>query len=118
MTFELDGWRELVDTRLIPFAIKLGIALAIIVIGRWVARGMITDLLAEKELFTLQPGQLSQQHNLLTTTTWYKLLERSESRDLDDDQKKILKDNSYSYWLNLQKKAHDVLRLIPGLEFE
>jgi parvulin-like peptidyl-prolyl isomerase len=84
----------------------------------WVARGMITDLLAEKELFTLQPGQLSQQHNLLTTTTWYKLLERSDSRELDDDQKKILKDNAYRYWLNLQKKAHDVLRLIPGLEFE
>jgi parvulin-like peptidyl-prolyl isomerase len=84
----------------------------------WVARGMITDLLAERELFTLQPGQLSAQHNLITTTTWYKVLERSDSRDLDDDQKKVIKDNSYPYWLNQQKKAHDVLRLIPGLEFE
>ena len=84
----------------------------------WIARGMITDLLAEKELFTIPAGQLSQQHNLLTTTTWYKVIEKSDSRDLDDDQKKLIKDNAYMYWLNQQKKAHDVLRLIPGLEFE
>jgi parvulin-like peptidyl-prolyl isomerase len=84
----------------------------------WIARGMITDLLAENELFTIPAGQLSQQHNLLTTTTWYKVIEKSDSRDLDDDQKKIIKDNGYQYWLNGQKKAHDVLRLIPGLEFE
>ena len=37
---------------------------------------------------------------------------------LSDDQKKKIKDNAYAYWLNQQKKAHDVLRLIPGLEFE
>jgi parvulin-like peptidyl-prolyl isomerase len=84
----------------------------------WVAHGMITDLLAEKEIFTIPAGQVSEQHNLLTTTTWYKVLEKSDSRELDDDQKKIIKDNSYPYWLNQQKKAHDVLRLIPGLEFE
>jgi parvulin-like peptidyl-prolyl isomerase len=84
----------------------------------WIARGMITDLLAENELFTIPAGGLSQQHNLLTTTTWYKVIEKSDSRDLDDDQKKVIKDNGYQYWLNGQKKAHDVLRLIPGLEFE
>lgn len=84
----------------------------------WIARGMITDLLAENELFTIPAGQVSAQHNLLTTTTWYKVLEKSDSRELDDDQKKTIKDNGYQYWLNQQKKAHDVLRLIPGLEFE
>ena len=84
----------------------------------WLARGMLTDLRAEDELFSLPAGQLSKQHNLLTTTTWYKVIEKSDSRDLDDDQKKKIKDTAYQYWLNQQKKAHDVLRLIPGLEFE
>jgi parvulin-like peptidyl-prolyl isomerase len=84
----------------------------------WIARGMLTDLLAEDELLGIPAGQLSKQHNLLTTTTWYKVLEKSDSRALDDDQKKKIKDNAYQYWLNKQKKAHDVVRLIPGLEFE
>jgi parvulin-like peptidyl-prolyl isomerase len=84
----------------------------------WIARGSITDLSAENELFTLEAGKVSQQHSGLTTTTWYKVIEKSDSRDLDADQKKTLTDNAYQYWLNQQKKAHDVLRLIPGLEFE
>ena len=84
----------------------------------WIARGMITDLSAEKELFTLDPGKVSQQHNSLTTTTWYKVIEKSDLRDLDDTQKKTITDNAYQYWLNQQKKAHDIVRLIPGLEFE
>ena len=84
----------------------------------WIAHGMITDLSADKELFTLDAGKVSQQHNGLTTTTWYKVIEKSDSRDLDDTQKKTISDNAYQYWLNQQKKAHDVLRLIPGLEFE
>ncbi len=84
----------------------------------WIAHGMIADLSAEKELFTLDAGKVSQQHNGLTTTTWYKVIEKSDSRDLDDTQKKSVSDNAYQYWLNQQKKAHDILRLIPGLEFE
>jgi parvulin-like peptidyl-prolyl isomerase len=84
----------------------------------WIARGMITDLSAENELFSLVPGKVSQQHNLLTTVTWYKVTEKSDSRDLEDAQKTSIKDNAYPYWLNQQKKAHDVVRLIPGLEFE
>jgi len=31
---------------------------------------------------------------------------------------KKIKDSAYSYWLNQQKKAHDVVRLVPGLEFD
>ena len=84
----------------------------------WVARGMLTDLSAENELFNIPAGKLSQQHNGLTVTTWYKVIEKSDSRDLDDTQKKTISDNAYMYWLNQQKKAHDVIRLIPGLEFE
>src|SRR5439155_26111949 len=84
----------------------------------WVAGAMLTDLAAENELFTRDAGKISQQHNGLKSTSWYKVIERSDSRALDDDQKSKIKDNAYQYWLNQQKKAHDVLRLIPGLEFE
>ena len=84
----------------------------------WIAHGMLTDLSAEAELFTIPAGQRSQQHNGLTLTTWYKVIEKSDSRDLDDTQKKAINDNAYTYWLNQQKKAHNVVRLIPGLEFE
>jgi parvulin-like peptidyl-prolyl isomerase len=84
----------------------------------WIARGMLTDLASENELFSLDAGARSQQHNALTTTTWFKVLEKSDARELDDAQKKTIKDNAYQYWLNQQKKAHDVLRLIPGLEFD
>jgi len=84
----------------------------------WIARGMLTDLASENELFNLDAGARSQQHNALNTTTWFKALEKSDSRDLDDAQKKTIKDNAYQYWLNQQKKAHDVLRLVPGLEFD
>jgi len=84
----------------------------------WIARGMLTDLSAENELFNIDAGKLSQQHNGLTVTTWYKVIEKSDARELDDTQKKTIKDNAYPYWLNQQKKAHHVTRLIPGLEFE
>jgi parvulin-like peptidyl-prolyl isomerase len=84
----------------------------------WIARGMLTDLASENELFNLDAGARSQQHNALATTTWFKVLEKSDARELDDAQKKTIKDNAYQYWLNQQKKAHDVLRLIPGLEFD
>ena len=84
----------------------------------WIARGMLTDLASENELFNLDAGTRSQQHNALTTTTWFKVLEKSDARELDDTQKKTIKDTAYQYWLNQQKKAHDVLRLVPGLEFD
>jgi parvulin-like peptidyl-prolyl isomerase len=84
----------------------------------WIARGIITDLSAENELFTIPAGQRSQQHNGLTQTTWYKVIEKSDSRELEDAQKKTITDSAYQYWLNQQKKAHNVVRLIPGVEFE
>ena len=84
----------------------------------WIARGMFTDIGAENELFSLDAGTRSKQHNDRTQTVWYKVLEKDPARALDDDQKKKIKDNAYAYWLNQQKKAHDVTRLVPGLEFE
>src|SRR5207247_77641 len=59
----------------------------------WIARGMLTDLASENELFNLDAGARSQQHNAFNTTTWFKALEKSDSRDLDDAQKKTIKDN-------------------------
>jgi small conductance mechanosensitive channel len=41
VTFKLDRWRELLDARVVPFGIKLAIALAIFFVGRWIARVMI-----------------------------------------------------------------------------
>jgi parvulin-like peptidyl-prolyl isomerase len=84
----------------------------------WLAKGMLTDLAAETELFNLDAGARSQQHNGLQTTAWYKVLEKADSKDLTDDQKTKIKDGAYSYWLAQQKKAHDIVRLVPGLEFE
>src|SRR2546430_15089614 len=43
----------------------------------WIARGMLTDLASETELFNLDAGARSQQHNALTTTTW---LDRKSTR--------------------------------------
>src|SRR5258705_5171233 len=70
----------------------------------WIARGMLANLSAENELFNIDAGKLSQQHNGLTFTTWYKVIEKSDSRELDDPQKKTINDNAYTYWLNQQKK--------------
>jgi small conductance mechanosensitive channel len=41
VTFHVDRWRTLLDDRLIPFGIKVGVALAIFVVGRWIARMII-----------------------------------------------------------------------------
>ncbi|TMF25398.1 MAG: hypothetical protein E6I28_09090, partial [Chloroflexi bacterium] len=79
----------------------------------WLARGMLTDLGAENELFNLDAGARSQQHNGLAATIWYKVIEKSASRDLEDDQKTKIKDSAYQYWLSQQKKAHDVLLAVP-----
>ena len=84
----------------------------------WLAKGMLTDLSSEGDLFSLQAGERSHQHNTRTETTWYKIVERNDARPLDDDQTKKIKDDAYAYWLNQQKKAHNVTRLVPGLEFD
>lgn len=45
MTFDAERWRELLNDSIVPFAIKLGVALLIFVIGRWVARVLIRGVL-------------------------------------------------------------------------
>ncbi len=84
----------------------------------WVARGMITDVRAEDDVFALQPGTVSARHATRTQTTIYKVLERDDSRELTDDQRTKIKDGAFDYWYARQKRALDVIKLLPGLEFD
>jgi len=53
----------------------------------WFARGMLTQIDLEKEIFTLDVGLRTIQHSDRSTTVWYKILEKDPARALDDDQK-------------------------------
>lgn len=82
----------------------------------WFARGMLTDLRAELELFAMEPGTVSHQFSSRSETVFYKVLEKDPARSLDDDQKKSISDNAYPYWLEKEKRDHDARKLLPGLE--
>ena len=84
----------------------------------WFARGMLTQIDLEKEIFTLDVGLRTIQHSDRSTTVWYKILEKDPARALDDDQKTKISDSAYTYWLNQQKKAHGVQKLVPGHELD
>jgi parvulin-like peptidyl-prolyl isomerase len=84
----------------------------------WFAHGMITKLDIEDDVFKLGEGKVSAQKSDSSQTVWYKVLEKSASRDLDDDQKKKISDNAYSYWYQHQKKAHTIQKLVPGHELD
>ncbi len=82
----------------------------------WFARGMITRLDIENEVFGMEVGKVSAQRSDANTTAWYKVLERSESRELDADQKTKIEESAYSYWYENEKKAHTIQKLVPGHE--
>ena len=84
----------------------------------WYAHGMLTQIDIETELFSLDTGLRSGQHSDRTNTVWYKVLEKDPGRALDDDQKKKISDSAYTYWLQQQKKAHGVQKLVPGHELD
>ena len=84
----------------------------------WFARGMTTRIEIENDVFRLEPGKVSAQKSDAQQTVWYKVLEKDPSRALDDDQKKKISDNAYTYWLQQQKKAHGVQKLVPGHELD
>lgn len=84
----------------------------------WFARGMLTHIDTENEIFRLDVGLRTIQHSDRSTTVWYKILEKDPARALDDDQKKKISDNAYTYWQNQQKKAHGVQKLVPGHELD
>ena len=84
----------------------------------WYAHGMLTQVDLESEMFALDIGLRTVQHSDRTNTVWYKILEKDPGRALDDDQKKKISDNAYTYWLQQQKKAHGVQKLVPGHELD
>ncbi|MEO8631824.1 MAG: peptidylprolyl isomerase [Chloroflexota bacterium] len=84
----------------------------------WQARGMLTDIDLENELFSLDTGLRTRQHSDRANTAWYKILEKDPARALEDAQKTKIKDSAYTYWLQQQKKAHGVQKLVPGHELD
>ncbi len=84
----------------------------------WYAHGMLTQIDLETEMFALDVGLRTVQHSDRTNTVWYKILEKDPGRALDDDQKKKISDNAYTYWLQQQKKGHGVQKLVPGHELD
>ncbi|MDQ2950963.1 MAG: peptidylprolyl isomerase [Chloroflexota bacterium] len=84
----------------------------------WFAKGMITKLEIEQDVFTLDAGKVSSQKSDSSQTVWYKVLEKDPSRALDDDQKKKISDNAFGYWYQQQKKAHEIHKLVPGHELD
>jgi len=84
----------------------------------WFARGMVTKLDIENDLFTLPVGKVSNQKSDASQTVWYKVLERDESRVLEDAQKTKISANAFSYWYQGQKKLHKIEKLVPGHELD
>lgn len=84
----------------------------------WYARGMLTQVDLENEIFALDVGLRTVQHSDRSSTVWYKILEKDGARALDDDQKTKIKNSAYTYWLQQQKKAHGVQKLVPGHELD
>ena len=84
----------------------------------WFAKGMLPTLDIEKDVFSLDVGKVSQQHSDQTQTVWYKVLERDDARALDDTQKQKIKDNAYGYWMQQQRRTHEVKYFVPGHELD
>ena len=84
----------------------------------WFARGMVTKLEIENDLFALPVGKVSTQKSDASQTVWYRVLERDESRALEDAQKTKISDNAFSYWYQGQKKLHKIEKLVPGHELD
>jgi parvulin-like peptidyl-prolyl isomerase len=84
----------------------------------WFAKGMVTKIDIEKDVFALAVGKVSTQKSDASQTVWYKVLERDESRALDDDQKKKISENAFSYWYQQQKATHTIKKLVAGHELD
>jgi parvulin-like peptidyl-prolyl isomerase len=84
----------------------------------WYARGMLTQIDIENEIVGLNVGAHTAQHSDRSTTVWYGVLEKDPARAVEDTQKTKIKDNAYTYWLQQQKKAHNVKKLLPGHELD
>ncbi|CAN5140718.1 hypothetical protein BH18CHL2_BH18CHL2_04480 [soil metagenome] len=84
----------------------------------WLARGMLTDLSTEQELFALAPGTNSRQFSTRTQTTFDCVLEKDAARALTEDQITQLKGSAFAYWLAREKERNGARKLVKGFEFE
>ncbi len=82
----------------------------------WFARGMLTEIRTEDELFALEAGKVSHQFSSRAQTTYYKVLEKEQARELTEEQKKAIGDAAYRYWLNREEQGHGARKLVPGFE--
>ncbi|MDE3113021.1 MAG: peptidylprolyl isomerase [Chloroflexota bacterium] len=80
----------------------------------WVTRGMMTDPQTESVVFGAEAGKVTDAISTGSSWTIYKVLEKSPSRALDEDQKIKIEQDAYTYWLERQKKAYDVQNVLPG----
>ena len=84
----------------------------------WVARGLLTDLRAESELFSLGEGKVATHSAKIAQTTIYKVVQRDESRAISEEQRTTIKGQAYSYWFEKLKLDRGVRKLVPGHELE
>jgi len=84
----------------------------------WSVRGMIADPNAEKLVFSTEVGKTTDPISTTRDWTVYKIIEKDPAKELTDDQRQKVKQGAYQYWLQRQKKAYDVRKLIPGLNLD
>lgn len=84
----------------------------------WVTRGMVPDPKDQEAVFGSDAGTVTDPVSTETTWTVYKILEKSPSRELTDDQEGAIKADAYQYWLGRQKQAYDVKNVIPGFALD
>ena len=84
----------------------------------WFARGMLTDVKAEDELFALGTGTNSRQFSTTRQTTFYRVIEKDPARAITEEQKTKLKQTAFSNWLEREKREHGAKRLVPGFAFD
>ncbi len=85
----------------------------------WVTRSMLPNKTIALDLFSRKVGERSDQHSLNSAgdIAIYLVLEQSDSRPVDEEQKAKIRDEAFTLWLTETESRLGVQRLIPGLEF-
>lgn len=82
----------------------------------WVSRGMLTDIRSEDLVFATEAGKVTDPISTASDWTVYKVVETDPARELAAEQKDAITRRAYQYWLERQKKAYDVKKLLfPGI---
>ncbi len=84
----------------------------------WVTRSMLPNKRIADNVFSLEAGQRSDQHQLPGgDIAIYKVLEKDPERAVGEEQKSKIREQAFTLWLTDQESRLSVIRLIPGLEF-